>query len=312
MSGLTSVVGIKPSSDDNLGTELSNNSLDVNTLLARKHRFPYFFKYRYEFREYLAELIGTTIFMTLGICVNSTVFFDSALSPEYMLIIALGWGFAVVVSLYAISGTGGGHLNPAMSISLAVFGLFPWKKVPGFIACQFLGCFFGSAIGYSVYVKKYNAFDGGSRQTTGPHATAGIFSSYPDPIDVTWNAFYIEFAFTFIMNFIIQGVLENRTYPSKGIEPLILGLMITAIILAGGVTKSINANPARDLAPRIFTALFGWGSEPFTENRHYFWVPVVAPILGAIGGVGAYELLLFPTDEYGVEVVKAEAESNSG
>ncbi|OLY83487.1 Aquaporin-9 [Smittium mucronatum] len=283
-------------SDVSHGTQSISDSSKAKGANLRKKRFPYLYKYRYEYREYIAELVACTILLAMGISINATVTFYTTLISEYITILSLGWGFSVVASLYAISGTGGGHLNPSMTIALAVCGLFPWKKVPGFIVCQFLGCFFGSAIAYSLFVKKFNEFDGGSRQTTGPKATAAIFSSYPDPVDITWTAFYIEFCMSFILNFIIQGILENRTYPSKGIEPVVIGILVSAIVFSTAVLGSMNMNPARDLAPRVFTAFFGWGSEPFTANRHYFWVPIVAPIFGAVGGVACYELLMLPAD----------------
>ncbi|OLY81595.1 Aquaporin-3 [Smittium mucronatum] len=262
-----------------------------------KFRIFAFYDLRYKYRHYLAEFVGSAVFMTFGACSVAAIALYEQLASEYMLIIGLCWGAAVTMGLYLSMGNSGGHLNPAVTLSLAVFGRFPWKKVPGYMLSQLLGCFFGSALAFGLYQKKFDAFDGGVRQTTGPKATAFVFSSFPDTDNITMNSFFLEFYCCMILCLVLQGIVDHRMHPAKGFEPVMVGALVTLITLTTSAMGSTCMNPARDLGPRIFLSVAGWGSEPFSANNYYFWVPVVAPFLGAIVGTGIYELFIIPNND---------------
>ncbi|OMJ17150.1 Aquaporin-9 [Smittium culicis] len=263
---------------------------------AHKLRMFGLYQLRYRYRHYLSEFFGCVVMTFLGVSSASTFSFYEQLMSEYWLINALSWGAAVTMAMYVSFGSSGGHLNPAVTISMAVFGRFKWKRVPGYIVSQILGCIVGSALSFSIYVKKYNAFDGGVRKTTGPKATASIFASYPDADNSNINGFYQEFLATCALLFVLQGISDKKMYPAKNLQPIVVGMLVFVISATTGILGSSNLNPARDLGPRIFTAIAGWGSEPFTVANHYFWIPIVAPILGAIVGTGLYELFVIPNN----------------
>ncbi|OLY80600.1 Aquaporin-3 [Smittium mucronatum] len=253
---------------------------------------------RYEYRQYLAEFVACTVFMTFGATSVAAIALYEALAPEYMLIIGICWGSGVALALYLCMGNSGGHMNPAVTFSLALFGRFPWKKVPGYMLAQVLGCFVGSALAFGLYQKKFDAFDGGVRQTLGPKGTGFVFSSFPDPDNITMNSFFLEFYCTMILQLVVQGIVDHRMHPAKGYEPVMIGVAVCLITISTAAMGSTNMNPARDLGPRIFLSVAGWGSEPFTANRYYFWVPIVAPFLGATVGTFIYELLIIPNKEH--------------
>ncbi|OMJ09158.1 Aquaporin-9 [Smittium culicis] len=264
---------------------------------AHKLRMFGLYHLRYRYRHYFSEFFGSVVMIFLGVSSVSAYSFYEQLRSEYWLINAISWGAALAMALYVSFGNSGGHLNPAITISMAVFGRFEWKKVPGYIISQILGCIVGSALAFSVYVKKYDAYDGGVRQTTGPKATANIFCSYPDPDNSSINCFYQEFLVTCVLLFVVQGIFDHKMAPAKNIEPIVVGILVFLIICSTGIVGSSSMNPARDLGPRIFTAIAGWGSEPFTAANHYFWIPVVAPILGGIFGTGLYEFFIIPNND---------------
>ncbi|PVU99525.1 hypothetical protein BB559_000628 [Furculomyces boomerangus] len=255
------------------------------------------FQLRYDMRLYFAEFFGTAILLFFGNSVVANVVFNPELGPETWILITMGWGFGLAMALYVSMGNSGGHLNPAVTISAAVFGRMPWRRVPGYIIAQVLGGFMGAALTYGVYRSRFDPFDGGKRQTGGEFGTAGIFATYPNPNNSTWDSFFTEMILTFVLVFVIQGFFDNRMLPAKGFEPVAVGLLVLAIGLCQGKQTGYAINPARDLGPRIFTAIAGWGSAPFTAANHYFWVPIVAPICGGILAVAFYDFFIIPNLE---------------
>ncbi|PWA00999.1 hypothetical protein BB558_002928 [Smittium angustum] len=255
------------------------------------------FQFRYNMRCYFAEYFGCTVTLLFGNSIIANVAFNHDLESEYWILIALGWCFAFTMGLYVSMGNSGGHLNPAVTIAFAVFGKFSWKKVPGYIIAQVLGCFTGSALAYAIWRSRFDPFDGGKRQTTGEFATAFIFANYPMPTNTVWDNFFTEVVATTLLLFVVLGMFDHRMTPAKGFEPIAVGFLIFIITLCFGKTSGSSINPARDLGPRLFTAIAGWGSEPFTASNYFFWIPTVGPICGAILGTGLYEFFIIPNSE---------------
>ncbi|PVU93382.1 hypothetical protein BB561_003318 [Smittium simulii] len=251
-------------------------------------------EFRYRYRLYFAEFFGTMLLLLFGNGVVATTKFNEGLAGSAFVLIVFGWGIGLAMALYCCMGNSGGHLNPAVTISAAVFGRFPWSRVPGFIAAQVLGAFTGAAMVYAIFRSKFNGFDGGKRQTLGEFGTAGIFTTFPDPANTRWDSFFTEMLLTAVLLFLIQGFFDKRMLPAKGYEPIAVGLLVLAIGTTNGIMTGYAINPARDFGPRLFTAIAGWGSGPFTAAGYYFWIPIVAPIFGAIIGVGLYEFFIIP------------------
>ncbi len=129
-------------------------------------------------REAAAEFLGTFVLIVFGSAVVAQVLLSGGSHGGY-LSINLAWGLAVMMGVYVSAGVSGAHLNPAVTLALAVHRQFPWGKVLPYCAAQMAGAFAASAVTFMAYREAFDRFDGGVRQVTGAHATAGIFATYP-------------------------------------------------------------------------------------------------------------------------------------
>lgn len=241
-------------------------------------------------RAALAEFFGTFILIVFGLgVVAQTVL--SGQTAGSSLSIQLCWGLAVVLGVYACAGVSGAHINPAVTLALAVRRGFPWRSVLPYVAAQMAGAFLGAFVVYVTYVEALTAFDQGVRQVLGPQGTAGIFATYPAPYLSTLGGFVDQVVGTALL---VAGVFfltdERNTPPTPGMTPFFVGLVVVAIGMAFGVNAGYAINPARDLGPRLFTAIAGWGTEVFTAADGWWWVPVVAPCVGAVLGGYFYDV----------------------
>lgn len=131
------------------------------------------------------------------------------------------------------------------------------------------------------------SFAGGKLLIVGENATAHIFATYPSPYLSLANAFADQVVATMFLLMIIFAIFDSRNMGvPKGLEPIVIGLLIVVIASSLGLNSGCAMNPARDLGPRFFTALAGWGFEVFTAGNNFWWIPVVGPLVGAaIGGL---------------------------
>ena len=241
-------------------------------------------------REALAEFFGTFILIVFGVGVVAQVVLSRQTAGSY-LSINLGWGLAVTMGCYVSAGVTGAHLNPAVTLALAAHRRLPWNKVPVYAAAQLAGAFIASAVVYGTYREALAAFDGGIRQVTGPQATAGIWATYPQPfLSVFPGGVVDQVVGTALLVGVIFGITDNRNSPAPaGLAPLIVGLLVVVIGATFGFNSGYAINPARDLGPRLFTFVAGWGSEVFRAGNGWWWVPVVAPCIGALLGGWIYD-----------------------
>ncbi|ORX89573.1 aquaporin [Basidiobolus meristosporus CBS 931.73] len=244
---------------------------------------------RYRYREYTAEFASMVILMVLGLGVIHT----SILYPHQQNFFGInwGWGLALTMAIYSNAGMSGAHLNPAVTLALAISRGFPWAKVPGYIFTQTLGAFCAAGIVYGVYHRSLDTFDGGIRQVTGEKGTAGLYAGYPQPYLSNGNAFLVEFLLTCIMMFIVLAIGDRRNATHSAIIPLAIGLMLVCIGVTIGGLNGYSLNPARDMGPRLFLLIAGWGTEAFSAFHYYFWIPMVAPTLGAIVGAILFDFI---------------------
>ena len=131
-------------------------------------------------RELLAEFLGTLVLIVFGCGSVAQVLLSGKENGAY-LSINIGWAFGVTLGVFVAGGVSGAHLNPAVTLALAVRRGFPWSKLLPYCLAQLAGAFVASAIVYATYYDALQAFDGGVRQVTGPLATAGIWATYPQP-----------------------------------------------------------------------------------------------------------------------------------
>ena len=253
-------------------------------------------------REAAAEFLGTFVLIVFGVGVVAQTVLSANANGSF-LAINIGWGLAVMLGVYVAGAVSGAHLNPAVTIAFAILRGFPWAKVAPYILAQMAGAFVASAVVYFTYREAFDAFDAGVRQITGPQGTAGIFATYPQPFLSTAGGFVDQVVGTALLMLSVLAITDTRKVSTPNwFLPLIVGGIVTAIGISFGFNAGYAINPARDLGPRLFTAVAGWGSGVFTAANGWWWVPVVAPCVGAIIGGLAYDLLVFKNHPAAAEV----------
>ncbi|GAA0596485.1 MIP/aquaporin family protein [Actinomadura livida] len=257
-------------------------------------------------REMAAEFAGTMILILFGVGVVAQVIAGSGLGDPQSLgdhdSIAWAWGIGVTLGVYVSAHISGGHINPAVTVALAVFKGFPWRKVLPYCSAQLLGAFVAALIVRWNYSEILQKFDPGLTEKS--HI---VFSTMPGngtlPIG-TWGAFRDQVIGTAILLFLVLALTDLRNAPPlANLAPLIIGLIVVAIGMAFGSAAGYAINPARDLGPRLVQWLTGYDS-PWTDQygNLYFWVPIAGPLIGGVLGAGLYILLIgrnIPGDEEG-------------
>lgn len=244
-------------------------------------------------REMLAEFLGTFVLIVFGIGVVAQTVLSKQTAGSG-LSINIAWGLAVTMGCYVAAGVSGAHLNPAVTLASAVHRNFPTAKVLPYVVAQFAGAFVASAVVYLTYREALAAFDGGVRHVTGDLGTAGIWATYPQAFLSTFpGGFVDQVVGTALLVLVIFGVTDSRNaMPPAGLAPVIVGLIVLLIGATFGFNSGYAINPARDLGPRLFTAVAGWGGEVFRAGNGWWWVPVIAPCVGGVLGGWVYDALV--------------------
>jgi MIP family channel proteins len=250
-------------------------------------------------REVLAEFFGTFILIVFGVGVVAQFVLSKGAAGS-VLSINIAWGLAVTMGCYVCAGVTGAHLNPAVTLALAVHRRFPWSKVLPYSLAQLAGAFAASAVVFVTYQEALGAFDGGVRQVLGPQGTAGIWATYPQPfLSVFPGGFIDQVVGTALLVGVIFGITDTRNSPAPaGLAPVVVGLLVVLIGATFGFNSGYAINPARDFGPRLFTFVGGWGGGVFRAGNGWWWVPIIAPCIGGVLGGWAYDLLVgsrFPT-----------------
>jgi len=244
-------------------------------------------------RELLAEFFGTFILIVFGIGVVAQVVLSKGAAGS-TLSINIAWGLAVTMGCYVAAGVTGAHLNPAVTLALAVHRRFPWNKVLPYSLAQLAGAFIASAVVFVTYHEALNAFDSGVRQVVGPQGTAGIWATYPQPfLSVFPGGFMDQVVGTALLVGVIFAITDTRNSPAPaGLAPVVVGLLVLLIGATFGFNSGYAINPARDLGPRLFTFVAGWGGDVFRAGNGWWWVPIVAPCVGGVAGGWAYDFFV--------------------
>ncbi|PTM59147.1 MIP/aquaporin family protein [Desmospora activa] len=243
--------------------------------------------------ECVSEYLGTFILIFVGCgTVAGLVLNDVALGQWELSLI---WGLAVTMAIYVTGAVSGTHINPAVTITMAVFRGFPWGKVAPYITAQMAGAFSGAAVVYGLYNKAFIHYESAESLVRGSAesvATAGIFSTYPAPFLTNVDAFFVEFAITALLLIVILAVVDERNplfVPLKNVGPFIIGLTVAMIGGSFGNLTGFALNPARDFGPKLFAWIAGWDAVALPAPDSYVWVPLIAPILGGLFGALVYD-----------------------
>ncbi len=228
--------------------------------------------------NYILEFVGTLVLVLFGdgVCCACSLNKSKAQGAGWV-VITLGWGLAVCMGAL-VAGPSGGHLNPAVTIGLALTGGFDWALVPGYIIAQMLGGFCGAVVVWLFYKDHFAA-------TEDQATKLGVFCTAPAIKNTPIN-FLGEFVATFMLMFAILCIGKN--WQGAGLVPITY--VIVAIGMSLGATTGYAMNAARDLAPRIAHAVLpipGKGG----SDWGYSWIPVVAPIVGAAAAVFVFQAI---------------------
>jgi glycerol uptake facilitator protein len=244
-------------------------------------------------QEFIAELFGTMVLILFGCgSVAMVVLFgDNPPIPGEVVKggytnIVLGWGLAVTFGIY-ISGTiSGAHLNPAVTLAMAVTKRMPWAKVPHYILGQFIGAFIGAGLMFAVYYPKWSLVD-----PLFDH-TAGIFCTFP-AVPGFWPGFFDQVVGTALLLGLILAVVDKlNALPGSNMAPFIIGLIVVAIGISFGGMNGYAINPARDLGPRLFAVLAGFKNNGLTDGPSVWLPPVLGPLVGGALGALAYDFFI--------------------
>lgn len=258
---------------------------------------------------FAGEFLGTFILVFFGCGSVATAVLTGAQVGIFQ--VAIVWGLGIATAIYLTANVSGAHLNPAVTVALAVWKGFSWRSVPRYVVAQFSGAIVASAVLFAMFHGTLVAYESEHqivRGSPGSEATAMIFGEFfPNPggkpftdevrLRVTHPAaFLIEFVGTGMLMLVILGVTDERNKARPQIlTAATIGLTVTILISLLGPLTMAAFNPARDLGPRLFSSLAGWGGIPFTANGiGWLTVYVLAPITGAIAGGAVYRWGLAP------------------
>ena len=231
---------------------------------------------------FLGEFIGTAILLLLGNAVVANVVLkDTKGSGAGWITISFGWGTAVFVAVFIVAGYSGAHINPAVTLGLALAGSFEWTSVPLYLTAQFLGGALGAFLVWLHYRDHFETTDDAD-------AKLAVFCTAP-AIRNNLSNLLSEIIATFVLVFAVLYMVK----PDVGLgalDALPVGAVVLAIGLTLGGTTGYAINPARDLSPRIIHALV-----PISGKRDndwgYAWIPVLGPIIGGLLAGGAFVLI---------------------
>jgi glycerol uptake facilitator protein len=241
--------------------------------------------------ELLAEFLGTFTLIVFGVGVVAHFVLrnhvgDPAPAPNTFgdfTTVNWAWGFGVVMGVYVAGGVSGAHINPAVTVSLALRRGFPWAKVGPYIVAQVLGAFVAALLIRWNFYEWFNQVDPGKT-----FATQGVYSTSPGPGLSVLGGLRSEIIGTAILVMVLLAIIDARnTAPGANLAPFVIGLLVVAIGMSLGATSGYAINPARDFGPRLASWITGWSTAMKAPNGDlYFWVPIVGPLIG--GAIGAF------------------------
>ncbi len=239
---------------------------------------------------FVAEFVGTSLLLAMGSGVVANVVLSQTKGQNSgWIVITTAWALGVFIGVVVAGPYSGAHLNPAVSIGLAITGDFPWAQVPKYVLAQILGAMFGSGIAWLVYKDHFDATDD-QRLKFAPFATVPAIRNYPSNLisEIVGTSVLI-----IVILYSTEPILQDGSNTPIGLGSLgalPVAFLVWVIGLSLGGTTGYAINPARDLGPRIMHQILpirGKGGSDWA----YSWVPIVGPILGASIAAGIYLLL---------------------
>ncbi len=271
-------------------------------------------------RQFVAEVFGTFLLIFFGCGAVHAAVLTGAQSGLWQ--VAIVWGVAIMLAIYAVGGVSGAHINPAMTLAFAIWRGFPKSRVLPFIVAQLAGAMLAAGLLFVLFGPQLAAKEQEKLVTRGEPpsvVTAMCYGEYfPNPGGLAsgnepysvakhaeWRAlgspslaFLAELIGTLILGFVVFALTDerNRGQPATGQAPIFIGLTVAVLISVLAPLTQACFNPARDFGPRLFARFAGWGSVALPGQDDWSWLTVyiIAPILGAACGGGLYEFGIRP------------------
>lgn len=269
-------------------------------------------------RQFAGELISEAVAVFIIIAFGDSVacmyvLYDPSPYVNAYWGVCMSWGLAVTLAIYVTGSISGTHANPAVTLALAVFRGFSWKKVAPYWAAQLAGGFLGAMIVYALFGPVIDHFNLVHHLTRADGGAAGVFFTHPGLAVTPMHAFSDEVILTAFLLFGIFAITEqfNEMAPQANSGALMIGFLVAILGSSMGYLEAWAMNPARDLGPRVFAYFAGWGSSALPSPENYWWIPVVAPLIGGVIGGGAYQLLIHPFLPARVRALQAEEEDKA-
>jgi glycerol uptake facilitator protein len=245
----------------------------------------------------LSEAVATFIIVAFGDSVAAMYFlYDPSPYQHAYWGVCIAWGLAVTLAIYTTGSISGCHANPAVTVALALYRKFSWRQVAPYCIAQVAGAFAGAALVLQLFSPVIAQFNEAHHLTRAAGGAAGAFFTHPGTGITAFHAFGDEIILTAFLIFGIFAITEqhNEMAPGANSGALMIGLLVALIGASMGYLEGWAINPARDLGPRLFCFLTGWGASALPSPQSYWWVPIAGPLAGGVLGGGAYQVLIHP------------------
>jgi len=239
--------------------------------------------------ELVAEFLGTFVLILFGAGVVAMVVLFPTRNPGETIHggftnITLGWGLGVTMGIYVAGKVSGAHLNPAVTLALAVFRGFSWRKVAPYSIAQTVGAFAAAALVFWNYLPAFRQVDPQLERT------AGVFTTFPAFPALPQAGFLDQMIGTGLLVLMIFAITDQfNTPPGANLAPALIGLVVVAVGMSFGGMHGYPINPARDFGPRLFTVVAGFRNNGLTDGTRVWWIPIVAPLAGGLAGAAIYD-----------------------
>ncbi|KAK4020726.1 aquaporin-10 [Daphnia magna] len=244
-------------------------------------------------REFLGELAGTFVLVLCIIGTQAQAVLTNGRLAEF-LANRMGEGFGVMAGVWIAGGVSGAHLNPALSFALACTGKLQWRKLPVYWIAQYLGAFAAAACVFAVYLEAIFYRTGGQFVMTDEDpGFAAIFAPYPSAYLSMTGAIVDSIVGSALLLICASAIVDQRNCKVPvSLVAFYMGFAVMGLGISFSMNCGVPINPARDLSPRLFTYLVGWGQQVFSYNNWmWFWIPLVIPHFGAV--LGAFIYIVF-------------------
>jgi glycerol uptake facilitator protein len=247
--------------------------------------------------ELISEAVAMFIIIAFGDSVAAMyVLYDPSPYQHAYWGVCIAWGLAVTIAIYTTASVTGCHANPAVTLALALYRKFSWRKVVPYCIAQTIGGFLGAGIVYVLFSPVIDHFNAVNHLTRAAGGAAGVFFTHPGLAITPMHALSDQVILTAFLVFGIFAITEqyNEQAPGANSGALIIGFLVAVIGASMGYLEAWAINPARDFGPRLFCFFAGWGSSALPSPDNYWWIPIVGPLLGGVVGGAAYQLLIRP------------------